>query len=95
MLEAIWLYGKNMQNLENLYVFEILITQKLLKCPPEWLFCKIRAQILSYLIASQSCRTRQNNSKSSILPKLFFKYVTNINNILCYQTGRAFDTRIL
>ena len=32
MLEAIWVYCKNMQNLENLDVFEILITQKLLKC---------------------------------------------------------------
>ena len=32
MLEAIWLYSKHMQNLENLDVFEILITQKLLKC---------------------------------------------------------------
>ena len=32
MLEAIWLYHENMQNLENMDVFEILITQKLLKC---------------------------------------------------------------
>ena len=32
MLEAICLYFKNMQNLENLDVFEILLTQKLLKC---------------------------------------------------------------
>ena len=31
MLEAIWLYCKNLQNLENLDFFEILITQKLLK----------------------------------------------------------------
>ena len=31
MLEAIWLFCKNMQNLENLDVFEISITQKLLK----------------------------------------------------------------
>ena len=30
MLEAIWVYCKNMQNLENLDRFEILITQKLL-----------------------------------------------------------------
>ena len=29
MLEAIWLYCKNLQNLENLDFFEILITQKL------------------------------------------------------------------
>ena len=35
MLEAIWLYCKNMQNLENLAVFEILITQNLLKCPKD------------------------------------------------------------
>ena len=32
MLEAIWLYSKNMQNLENLDILEILITQDLLKC---------------------------------------------------------------
>ena len=32
MLEAFWVYFKNMQNFENLDVFEILITQKLLKC---------------------------------------------------------------
>ena len=35
MLEAIWVYCKNMQNLENLDVFEILIAQKLLKCPKD------------------------------------------------------------
>ena len=35
MLEAIWLYHKNMQNLKNRDVFEILITQKLLKCPKD------------------------------------------------------------
>ena len=35
MLELIWLYCKNMQNLENMDVFEILITQKLLKCPKD------------------------------------------------------------
>ena len=35
ILEAIWVYFKNMQNLENLDVFEILITQKLLKCPKD------------------------------------------------------------
>ena len=35
MLEAIWLYCKNMQNLEKLGVFEILITQKLLMCPKD------------------------------------------------------------
>ena len=33
MLETFRVYFKNMQNLENLDVFEILITQKLLKCP--------------------------------------------------------------
>ena len=35
MKEAIWLYCKNMQNLENKDVFEILITQKLLKSPKD------------------------------------------------------------
>ena len=35
MLEAIWLNCKNMQNLEILDIFEILITQKLLKCPKD------------------------------------------------------------
>ena len=35
MLEAIWLYSKNMQNLENLDVFKILFTQKLLRCPKD------------------------------------------------------------
>ena len=33
MLETIWLHCKNMQNLAILDVFEISITQKLLKCP--------------------------------------------------------------
>ena len=35
MLETIRLYHKNMQNLENMDVFEILITLKLLKCPKD------------------------------------------------------------
>ena len=34
-LEEIWVYCKFMQNLEYLVVFEILITQKLLKCPKD------------------------------------------------------------
>ena len=45
MLEAIWHHCKNMQNFENLDVFEILITQKLLKYP----FCQIRAQFKSII----------------------------------------------
>ena len=53
MLEAIWLYCKNMQNLENLDVFEILITQnfdytKSAKMP-EGPFCQIGAHIYIYL----------------------------------------------
>ena len=35
MLEANWTVCMNMQNLENLDVFEILITQKLIKCPKD------------------------------------------------------------
>ena len=35
MLEAILLHCKNMQNIEILDVFEILIAQKLLKCPKD------------------------------------------------------------
>ena len=37
-----------MQNLENLDVFEILITQRLLKCPNEPLFVRSRSYIIDH-----------------------------------------------
>ena len=74
MLEAIWLYHKNMQNLENMDVFEILITQKLLKCPKDpfvrsaliyiWQVFLFGA-IGSKNIKHQNMRPRKNDSKFS------------------------------
>ena len=45
-------------------------------------------------IASQNCRTGQNNDRSNVL-YIFVKNVTNISTILCHQNGHAVDTKIL
>ena len=60
LLEANWLICKNMQNLENLDVFESSFTEKLLKCPKD-----------PFVRAALKCRTIKWISGKSIYSKYF------------------------
>ena len=98
MLEAIWLYHENMQILENKHVFEILITQKLLKCPKDPFvrsaFICFLAHIVSYLDQSMPAVLRRQQFALNDKVLLLYHWA-NFKRILMRQKivtrGRDFS----
>ena len=96
MLEAIGVYCKNMQNLENLDVFEILITQNLLKFP-EGPFCQIGAHLYICSVSGPQIAKRyhtQSRARLNLLPSSsLFSYKIDYSNAIAFVTRHLIGKR--